>query len=123
MEEIRDNSPPTSVKTGFLLVKIGFVIALAIPVIMLLLLGNMFGGQAVFTFPIPDFFLAIMVWFIAVGWGLSFLALKFGNDVVNSGLKHKADYVLILGIVVFIFGSNLAGILIAIGGYLMRKKD
>ena len=70
----------------------------------------------------PDFFLAMMIWFLAVGWTLSILALKFGIDVVRAGQKPKADYVLVLGIVVFLIGSNIAGALIAVGGYLMRKQ-
>lgn len=123
MEEIKGTSPPSSVKTGFILVKIGFVLALVIPVLMLFFLGSMFFGQFSFFLPIPDFFIAIMVWFLAVGWGLSVMALKFGNDVINSGQKNKADYVLISGVIVFLIGSNIAGILIAIGGYLMRKND
>lgn len=123
MEEIKGNSPPSSVKTGFQLVKIGFVLGLVLPVVMLFFLGSMFFGQPGFLVPIPDFFMAIMIWFLAVGWGLSTLALKFGIDVVRAGQKHKADYVLVLGIIVFIIGSNIAGILIAIGGYLLRNKE
>lgn len=123
MEEIKGNSPPSSVKTGFLLVKIGFVLGLVIPVVMMFFFGSIFGQFGVaWPISIPEFLLGIMIWFLAVGWGLSLLALKFGNDVVKSGQKHKADYVLILGIVVFLIGSNITGILIAIGGYLMRKQ-
>jgi hypothetical protein len=123
LEEIRGNSPPhPSVKTGLLLIKIGVVLALVIPIAMIFVFGSIVGQFGVF-WPFPMLFSAIMIVFVTVSWVLSILALKFGYDVVNAGQKYKADYVIILGVVVFLVGSNIAGILIAIGGYLIRKQS
>jgi hypothetical protein len=121
-ETSRNTSPsPSSVKTGLLLIKIGFVLVFVIPLITIFIFGS-FVGQFGFFQPFSGFLFAITIAIISIGGTLSLAALKFGNDVVRLGQKNKADYVIILGIVVFLVGSNIAGILIAIGGYLIRKQ-
>jgi hypothetical protein len=112
---------PSSAKTGLLLIKIGFVLVFVIPAIIIFFLGSFFGSFGIFSM-MPGFFLGIMIAFTAIGGVLSIFALKFANDAVRLRDKGKADYAIILGIVVFLIGSNIAGILIAIGGYLIRKS-
>lgn len=120
METTKDNST-SSAKTGLLLIKIGVGLSFVLPIVMILAFGSVVGQFGFFS-AIPDFFIAIMISFIAIGGALSIVALKFGIDANKVRQRSKADYAIILGVVVFLVGSNLSGILIAIGGNLIRKS-
>lgn len=116
-----NNSSSSSAKTGLLLIKIGFALVFVIPMILVSTLGGLVGQFGFFSM-MPMLFLPIIIAFITIGGTLSIFALKFGKDAVRLGQKEKADYAIILGVAVFLVGSNIAGILIAIGGYLIRKS-
>ncbi len=122
MEAAKNDSPTPSAKTGLILITIGVALAFVIPIAVTFAFASIIGQFGMFS-PLPsDLLFGIVIVFIAIGGALSLAALKFGNDVVkNKKDKKKANYVIILGIAVFLVGSNIAGILIAIGGYLIRK--
>lgn len=100
---------------GLLLIRIGAVLAVALP--FLTLLGiNVFSGGAFFG-SMPGMFAGIIVVIIGIGMLFGVLTYKFQQDIA-AGNSSRIIHTLILAAVMFFLGSNVAGIVVGIGAFL-----
>ncbi|AIC17044.1 hypothetical protein [Nitrososphaera viennensis] len=107
----------TSGLLGLTLVRIGGILALVFPAIMLVLMGSLGPGGIFPAGFVPAGFLAIFFGIVVVGAAMGILAFKFRSDII-AGKGERTVHTIILGAVMFFPGSNIAGALVAIGGYL-----
>jgi hypothetical protein len=71
---------------------------------------NLFGA-------LPELFLGVFIGFFLISIVLGVIGLKFQKDIV-AGNTERIVHAIILGIVIFVFGSNIGGSLVGFGAFL-----
>lgn len=106
-------------RTGLLLIKVGAVLSLFLP--FLTLVGvTTFVNAGIFS-AAGGLFLGVFIGVIAIGVVFALLAFKFHNDIA-AGKKDRTIHAIILGVIMFVGGSNIAGALVGIGAYLCHTS-
>lgn len=102
-------------RLGLLLIRVGTILAFLMPLIYVL---------AIYWLPLPNPFgfasglLAYLFsFFIVLGFVFGIISAIFYKDIVR-GKDSRIIHSLILGMVMFIAGSSIAGIFVGIGAYL-----
>ena len=104
---------------GLVLIKVGTVLAFIFPVIsvitvMSLPMSDPFAGS-------PSLVPYIFAAFVVLGFAFGLVSALFYRNIVR-GNTSRITHELVLGIVTVVAGSNIAGILIAIGAYLCHSS-
>lgn len=122
----RTESPPSAVAAttlqdhfdlGVLLIKIGAIASFVLP--LLLIAG---AGTMGFPFFLPGpagggLFAGVISSFVILGFVFGVVAALFSRDIA-AGSSKRIVHAIILAAVMFVLGSNVAGILVGIGAFL-----
>lgn len=106
-------------RIGLLLIKIGAVLAFILPFAAIAGISGVAGYRTSgFLFDsFNGFFLGAFIAIVAIGIILGIIALRFHKDIV-AGRIERIVHTIILGIVMFVLGANVAGALVGIGAFL-----
>ena len=66
---------------------------------------------------LPELFLGVFIGFFMISAVLGVIGLKFQKDIA-AGNTERIVHAIILGIVIFVFGSNIGGALVGFGTFL-----
>ncbi len=100
---------------GLLLIKVGAIVAFIMPALAFTGIGSV-AGMGIFS-SMQGMFYGMIAVFIAIGIIFGILALKFHKDIV-AGESKRIVHTIILGVIMFVLGSNVAGALVGIGAFL-----
>ena len=105
---------------GLLLIKIGTIVTFITPLAIVLALVLLpMPNPLSFA---PEFLSYIFAGFIILGFALGIISALFYKDIMNGNSK-RITHALVLGIVIFFLGSNVGGLLIAVGAYLCQSSS
>lgn len=100
---------------ALLLIKIGAILAFILPFATLAGVGFLDYGP--FFGPLDNNFLGAFIVAIVLGVIFGIIALRFHKDIV-AGRSDRIVHTIILGIVMFVLGSNVSGALVGFGAFL-----
>lgn len=106
-------------RIGLLLIKVGAVLSLFLPFLTLVGVST-FVNTGIFS-AAGGLFLGVFIGVIAIGVVFALLAFKCHNDIA-AGKKDRTIHAIILGVIMFVGGSNIAGALVGIGAYLCHTS-
>jgi hypothetical protein len=91
--------------SGLLLIKVGTILSFVFPIITILVISS-FPFPNPLTFG-PEFIIYLFVGFIVASFAFEIISALFYRDIVQ-GNKNRITHELVLGILMFALGSNLA---------------
>jgi predicted nucleic acid-binding Zn ribbon protein len=114
-DKIQAGGPKDNFKLGLLLIRIGAALSALLPLLALAGITAFSGG--VFLSSMPGMLAGILAVIFGMGALFAAITFKFHNDIAR-GNKERIVHTLILAIVMFFLGSNIAGIVVGIGAFL-----
>jgi len=101
---------------GLLLIKIGAILAFVTPLATLAGVGGITSYGRLFG-PLSDFFLGAFIVAIVFGVIFGITAWRFHKEII-AGRSERIVHTIILGVAMFVLGSNIAGALVGVGAFL-----
>ena len=102
---------------GLLLIKIGAILAFVLPFATFAGFGGVTTNYGRIFGPLDSFFLGAFIAAVVFGIIFGILALRFHKEIV-AGRSKRIVHTIILGVAMFVLGSNVAGALVGIGAFL-----
>lgn len=101
---------------GLLLIKIGAILAIVLPFATFAGISGVTNYSRLFG-PLDNFFLGAFIVAIVFGVIFGIIAWRFHKEII-AGRSERIVHTIILGVAMFVLGSNIAGALVVIGAFL-----
>jgi hypothetical protein len=102
---------------GLLLIKIGAILSFVMPFAIFAGVGGVVARYSGFFDSFGGFFLGAFIPIVVIGIIFGVIALRFQKDIA-AGRSERIVHAIILGVAMFVLGSNVAGALVGIGAFL-----